>query len=282
MTSTILPNAQTDTGFSGRIGRTYADSEAVVPDVPSAPKGAPNVLLVLLDDVGFGHASTFGGPVNTPTLEKLAKEGIRYNRFHTTALCSPTRSAILSGRNHHSMHTGIIMELATGFPGYDGRWPENAVCVAQTLRMNNYNTAAFGKWHNTPDFETSPAGPFDRWPTGHGFEYFYGFQGGETNNWDPPLIENTLPIEKPAGDKEYHLSSAMADKAIAWISSQKASAPDKPFFCYWAPGAAHAPHHSPKDYADSTRASSIRAGTRCARRHSRGRSSWASCPRAPS
>ncbi|WOK35901.1 arylsulfatase [Sphingomonas sp. C3-2] len=250
MTKTILPYPQTDTHFSGRIGRTYSDSEAVVPEVPRAPEGAPNVLLVLLDDVGFGHASTFGGPVNTPTLEKLAREGIRYNRFHTTALCSPTRAAILSGRNHHSMHTGIIMELATGFPGYDGRWPENAACVAQTLRLNNYNTAAFGKWHNTPDFETSPAGPFDRWPTGHGFEYFYGFQGGETNNWDPPLIENTLPIEKPEGDDNYHLSAAMADKAIAWISSQKASAPDKPFFAYWAPGAAHAPHHSPKDYAD--------------------------------
>jgi arylsulfatase len=250
MTRTILPYPETDTHFSGRIGRTYTESEAVVPEVPRAPEGAPNVLLVLLDDVGFGHASTFGGPVNTPTLERLAKEGIRYNRFHTTALCSPTRAALLSGRNHHSVHTGIIMELATGFPGYDGRWPENAACIAQTLRLNNYNTAAFGKWHNTPDFETSPAGPFDRWPTGHGFEYFYGFQGGETNNWDPPLIENTQPIEKPAGDESYHLSSAMADKAIAWISSQKASAPDKPFFAYWAPGAAHAPHHSPKDYAD--------------------------------
>ncbi|MXO60686.1 sulfatase-like hydrolase/transferase [Altererythrobacter salegens] len=250
MTNTILPYPQTDTHFSGTIGRTYTDSEPVVAEVPKAPEGAPNVLLILLDDVGFGHTSTFGGPVNTPTLEKLSKEGIRYNRFHTTALCSPTRAAILSGRNHHSVHTGIIMELSTGFPGYDGRWPENAVCVAETMRRNNYNTAAFGKWHNTPDFETSPAGPFDRWPTGHGFEYFWGFQGGETNQWDPPLFENTSPTQRPEGSENWHLSEAMADQAIGWISQQKASAPDKPFFCYWAPGAAHAPHHVGKEWSD--------------------------------
>jgi arylsulfatase A-like enzyme len=250
MTSTILPYPQTDTHFTGRIGQTYTGSEAFVPSVPSAPAGAPNVLLVLLDDVGFGHAATFGGPVATPTLDRLAGEGLRYNRFHTTALCSPTRAAILSGRNHHSMHTGIIMELATGFPGYDGRWPENAVCVAETLRRNHYNTAAFGKWHNTPDFETSPAGPYDRWPSGHGFEYFWGFQGGETNNWNPPLFENTTPTQKPEGDENWHLTSAMADKAIAWIGAQKASAPDKPFFAYFAPGAAHAPHHAPREYIE--------------------------------
>ena len=250
MTETILPYPRTDTRFSGQIGQTYTDSKPVIAEIPKAPDGAPNVLLILLDDVGFGHTSTFGGPVNTPTLEKLSREGIRYNRFHTTALCSPTRAAILSGRNHHSVHTGIIMELSTGFPGYDGRWPENATCVAETLRQNNYNTAAFGKWHNTPDFETSPAGPFDRWPTGHGFEYFWGFQGGETNQWDPPLFENTSPTQKPEGDDEWHLSSAMADQAIGWISQQKACAPDKPFFCYWAPGAAHAPHHVSKEWSD--------------------------------
>lgn len=250
MTRTILPYPAPDTHFAGKIGRTYTESEPVIAEIPPAPEGAPNVLLVLLDDVGFGHAGTFGGPVATPVLDQLAKTGLRYNRFHTTALCSPTRAAMLSGRNHHSMHTGIIMELATGFPGYDGRWPENAACVAEVLRRNHYNTAAFGKWHNTPDHETSPAGPFDRWPTGHGFEYFYGFMGGETNNWNPPLYENTQPMQKPEGDEAWHLTSAMADRAISWISSQKGSAPDKPFFCYFAPGAAHAPHHAPRDYID--------------------------------
>ena len=239
-----------DAKFQGQIGTYYTNSKAEIPALPSAPEGAPNVLLILLDDVGFGQTSTFGGPVNTPVLQKLADEGLRYNQFHTTALCSPSRAALLSGRNHHSVHTGIIMELATGFPGYDGRWPKEAACVAETLRQSNYNTAAFGKWHNTPDYETSAAGPFDRWPTGLGFEYFWGFQGGETSNWNPPLVENTTPVDKPHDNPDWHLSEAMADKAIAWISSQKASAPKKPFFVYWAPGAAHAPHHAPKAWAD--------------------------------
>ena len=244
----ILPSPEPQ--FHGQIGTYYTDSKPDIPALPSAPKGAPNILLVLLDDVGFGHTSTFGGPANTPVLQKLADGGLRYNRFHTTALCSPTRAAILSGRNHHSVHTGIIMELATGYPGYDGRWPKEAACAAEILRQNNYNTAAFGKWHNTPDYETSPAGRFDRWPTGLGFEYFWGFQGGETNNWNPPLVENTTAIEKPHDDPNWHLSEAMAEKSIAWISAQKASAPNKPFFVYWAPGAAHAPHHVPEAWAD--------------------------------
>lgn len=244
----ILPSPEPR--FKGSVGTLYSNSTADVPVIASAPKGAPNVVLVLLDDVGFGHASTFGGPVNTPTLQMLAEGGISYNRFHTTALCSPTRAAMLSGRNHHSVHTGIIMELATGFPGYDGKWPKDSACVAEILRQNNYNTAAFGKWHNTPDYETSAAGPFDRWPTGLGFEYFWGFMGGETNNWHPPLHENTTPVEKPADDPTWHLSEAMAEKAISWISSQKASAPNKPFFLYWAPGAGHAPHHVAKEWAD--------------------------------
>lgn len=239
-----------DPPFEGKIGTYYSDSEADVRTPASAPDGAPNVLLVLLDDVGFGHAGAFGGPVNMPTLQRLANEGLRYNRFHTTALCSPTRAALLSGRNHHSMHMGCITELSTGFPGYDGIMPKNAALVAETLRQNGYNTAAFGKWHNTPDYETSSAGPFDRWPTGLGFEYFWGFMGGETNNWNPPLTENITPIEKPAGDPDWHLSSAMADKAIGWITMQKASAPKKPFFCYFAPGAAHAPHHVAPEWAN--------------------------------
>jgi arylsulfatase len=236
--------------FQGRIGTYYTDSEAEVPDLASAPEGAPNILLIQLDDVGFGHTSTFGGPVNTPTLQQLADGGLRYNRFHTTALCSPTRAALLTGRNHHSVHTGIIMELATGFPGYDGKMPKETACVAETLKQNGYSTAAFGKWHNTPDYEISAAGPFDRWPTGLGFEYWWGFQGGETNQWNPPLYENTTPIEKPHDNPKWHLSEAMTDKAIAWIGQQKATAPDKPFFIYFAPGAAHAPHHIHKEWAD--------------------------------
>lgn len=236
--------------YRGRIGTYYTDSQAEIPKLASAPEGAPNVLIVLLDDVGFGHTSTFGGPVNTPTLQKLADEGLRFNRFHTTALCSPTRAALLTGRNHHSVHTGIIMELATGFPGYDGKMPKEAACVAETLKQNGYSTAAFGKWHNTPDYEISAAGPFDRWPTGLGFEYWWGFQGGETNQWNPPLYENTTPIEKPHDNPKWHFSEAMTDKTISWIGQQKATAPDKPFFIYFAPGAAHAPHHVHKEWAD--------------------------------
>jgi arylsulfatase A-like enzyme len=236
--------------FKGRIGTYYTDSEAEIPEIRGAPAGAPNVLLVLLDDVGFGHTSTFGGPVNTPTLQKLANEGLRFNRFHTTALCSPTRAALLTGRNHHSAHTGIIMELATGYPGYDGKLPKETACIAEILKQNGYSTAAFGKWHNTPDYEVNAAGPFDRWPTGLGFEYWYGFQGGEASQWETPLYENTTPIEKPRDNPKWHLSEAIADQCIGWIGQQKAAAPDKPFFIYWAPGAAHAPHHVHQEWAD--------------------------------
>jgi arylsulfatase A-like enzyme len=236
--------------FRGRIGSTYADSEADVISLPKAPEGAPNVLLVLLDDVGFGQASTFGGPAQTPTLQRLADQGLRYNRFHTTALCSPTRAALLTGRNHHSVHTGCITELATGFPGYDGQWPREAACIAEILRANRYSTAAFGKWHNTPDHELSAAGPFDRWPYGKGFDYFYGFQGGESSQWHTPLFENNAPIEPPHDNPAWHFSEAMAEKAISWIGQQKAAAPDKPFFIYFAPGACHTPHHVASEWAD--------------------------------
>lgn len=239
-----------DKKFEGKIGEDYTKSKADIPEMFNAPDGAPNILLVLLDDVGFGHASTFGGPINTPTLERLANEGLKYNRFHTTALCSPTRAALLSGRNHHSVHTGTIMELATGFPGYDGVLPKDSALIAKILRDNGYSTSAFGKWHNTPDYEVSVAGPFDRWPTGLGFDYWWGFQGGEANQWNTPLYENTSPVEKDKNDPNWHLSSAMADKAISWITQQKSAAPDKPFFLYWAPGATHAPHHVAKEWAD--------------------------------
>ena len=236
--------------FRGRIGNTYVDSEPDIILAPTAPPGAPNVLAILLDDVGFGQTSTFGGPVQTPTLQRLADQGLRYNRFHTTALCSPTRAAFLTGRNHHSVHTGVITEMATGFPGYDGVWPREAACIAEILKGHNYSTAAFGKWHNTPDHELGAPGPFDRWPVGKGFDYWYGFQGGESSQWHTPLYENTAPIEPPHDNPKWHFSEAIAEKAIGWIGQQKGSAPDMPFFIYFAPGACHSPHHIHKEWAD--------------------------------
>lgn len=234
--STIKPDRSSlpieSAEFTGTIGETYATSEAHVSTPLHAPADSPNVIIMMLDDTGFGHTSTFGGPVHSPTADRLANEGIRYNRFHTTALCSPTRAALLTGRNHHSVHTGIIMELATGFPGYDGMIQKDTASIAETLRQNGYSTAAFGKWHNTPDYEISLAGPFDRWPTGLGFDYWWGFQGGETHQWDPPLYENVTPIERPQDVENWHLSEAMTDKAISWIGAQKAAAPNKPFFLY--------------------------------------------------
>ncbi|WP_445638058.1 Sulfatase-like hydrolase/transferase [Nostoc sp. DSM 114161] len=247
-TSKVLPIPEPE--FKGKIGITYKDSKPDFPQPITAPAKAPNVLLVILDDVGFGQASTFGGPVETPNLTRLADTGLRYNQFHTTALCSPTRAALLTGRNHHSVNTGVVEELATGYPGYTTILPKSAATVAEVLRQNGYNTAAFGKWHNTPDFETSAAGPFDRWPTGLGFEYFYGFLGGDTNQWSPALVENTKRVEKPANNPDYHLTPDLVDHAIAWIRNQQSIAPDKPFFTYLATGATHAPHHAPKAWID--------------------------------
>ena len=216
------------------------------------PKGAPNVLIVLIDDVGFGASSAFGGPCNTPTAEKLAAGGLKYNRFHTTALCSPTRQALLTGRNHHSCGMGGITEIATGAPGYCSVLPNTMSPLARTLKLNGYNTAQFGKCHEVPVWETSPAGPFDAWPTGGGgFEYFYGFIGGEANQWYPTLYEGTIPVEiKKTPEEGYHLMEDMTDKAMKWVAQQKALTPDKPFFIYLAPGATHAPHHVPKEWAD--------------------------------
>ncbi|HEY7449917.1 MAG TPA: arylsulfatase, partial [Vicinamibacterales bacterium] len=216
------------------------------------PKGAPNVLVILLDDVGFGASSAFGGPCQTPNAEKLAAGGLKYNRFHTTALCSPTRQALLTGRNHHSVGMGGITEIASGSPGYCSVLPNTASPIARTLKLNGYATAQFGKCHEVPVWETSPAGPFDAWPTGGGgFEYFYGFIGGEAHQWYPSLYEGTTPIEvKKTPAEGYHLMEDMTDKAIAWIGQQKALIPDKPFFIYFAPGATHAPHHVPKEWAD--------------------------------
>jgi len=215
-----------------------------------SPPGAPNVLLVLIDDAGFGSSSAFGGPCNTPTAEMLAAEGLKYIRFHTTALCSPTRQALLTGRNHHSAGMGGITETATSIPGYTSLRLNNMAPLAKILKLNGYSTAQFGKCHEVPTWENNVIGPMEHWPAGGGgFERFYGFQAGETNQWYPELLDNTTRVELP-DDPEYHLVPDMTDKAIAYIRAQKATAPDKPFFIYFAPGATHAPHHVPKEWAD--------------------------------
>ncbi|MDJ0592062.1 MAG: arylsulfatase, partial [Pleurocapsa sp. MO_226.B13] len=215
----------------------------------SAPKDAPNILLIMPDDVGFGAATTFGGPIPTPALDRVANAGIRYNQFHTTALCSPTRAALITGRNHHSDATGVIMELGTGFPGYNSLMPKSNGTIAQVLKANGYNTAWYGKNHNVPDWHSSQAGPFDLWPTGLGFEQFFGFIGGDTSQFTPAIFDGTRPVEPP-DDEDYHLDKDMADRAITYIREQNALAPEKPFFIYYAPGTAHAPHHAPKEWID--------------------------------
>ena len=212
-----------------------------------APAGAPNVVIVLIDDLGFGGPSTFGGPINTPTLDGLAQNGLRYNNFHTTALCSPTRAALKSGRNHHTVNMGFITEMATSFPGNTGQIPNATAPLAEMLRLNGYSTGAFGKWHETAAWEVSVSGPFDRWPTRQGFDKFYGFIGGETNQWAPFLFDGVTQVELPK-DPNYHFMTDMTDKARAWIKYQKALTPGKPAFVYFAPGATHAPHHVPKEW----------------------------------
>ncbi|MBP8137000.1 MAG: arylsulfatase, partial [Candidatus Eisenbacteria bacterium] len=217
-----------------------------------APVGAPNVVVVLLDDVGFGAAATFGGPAETPTLDALAHEGLRYNRFHTTGICSPTRASLLSGRNAHAVGIGAVMNSADERPGYTGVHAPDAATIAEVLRRNGYNTAAFGKWHQTADWEISQSGPFDRWPTGMGFEKFYGFFGGESDQFEPTLIEGTTPVLRPQG-KGYHLTEDLAQRAIEWLQAQHSVTPDKPFFLYFAPGATHAPLQAPKAWIEKYR-----------------------------
>jgi arylsulfatase len=242
----VLPRPEPP--FKGKIGRTVKDSVKDFPKEVSAPKGAPNILLILTDDVGFGASSTFGGLVPTAAMDRLAKAGLRYTQFHTTALCSPTRAALLSGRNHHSNATGVIMELASGFPGYNSLMPRSNGTFAEVLKQNGYTTAWYGKNHNVPDWHSSQAGPFDLWPTGLGFEYFYGFIGGDTSQWAPALFENIKPIEPPHDQKDYFFDKDMADHAIDRIRLLHAVAPEKPWLAYYAPGTAHAPHHAPKDW----------------------------------
>lgn len=233
-------------------GKIHADRDKAVADWPQgvkAPPGAPNVVLVLLDDVGFGASSTFGGPAQTPELDKLADGGLRYNQFHVTGLCSPTRAALLSGRNHHQVGFGTVADIGSGYPGYNAVWKKNHASIATVLKGNGYSTAAFGKWHNTSPWEISPAGPFDRWPTGLGFEYFYGFLGGADNQWEPRLYRNTVAVEPRKTPAEgYHLTTDLADDAVKWLHQHDAVAPEKPFFLYFAPGATHSPHHVPKEW----------------------------------
>jgi arylsulfatase A-like enzyme len=257
--------------FKGVIALEPKDAKPAFPTQPTAPKGAPNILLVLLDDVGFSAAQTFGGAINTPTLDALSQQGLRYNQFHTTAMCSPTRAALLTGRNHHSVHTGQIMEMATGYPGYDSLVGKDTAGFGEILRQNGWNTAWFGKDHNVPDWETSQAGPFDRWPTGLGFEKFYGFIGGDMNQWRALVFDGTTPIEPYVGKPDYNLDYDLAGKAIDYIGMQHAVAPNKPFFVYYAPGATHAPHHPRKEWIEKY-AGKTWAGTSCVNKRWRGRS----------
>ncbi|WP_108659502.1 arylsulfatase [Acuticoccus kandeliae] len=237
--------------FGGTIGRTYQESTGEWPALPTPPEGAPNVVIILLDDVGYGQTSTFGGPVPTPALDALAEEGLKFTRFHTTAICGPSRAALITGRNHHNAGSGFLAEWATGFPSYNNMIPRSTATIGAILKHNGYATSWFGKNHNTPDWESSVAGPFDRWPTGMGFDYFYGFIGGETHQYYPVIFENTTPVEPDQSPEEgYHFMSDMTDKAIDWMRYTKSIAPQKPFLMYFAPGAAHAPHHAPTEWRD--------------------------------
>lgn len=242
-----------DRPYAGFIAYDAKDPDSKFPPIEPLrpPDAAPNVLIVLIDDAGFGSSATFGGPCASPTAERLAKNGLRYTRFHTTALCSPTRAALLSGRNHHTVGMGGITEIATSAPGYSSMRPNSMAPLPEILRLNGYSTAQFGKCHEVPVWEASPVGPFDRWPTGSGFEYFYGFVAGETNQWYPAIHEGTKVVDPPKTPEEgYHFMEDMTDRAIAWVRQQRLLAGEKPFFMYFAPGATHAPHHVPKEWAD--------------------------------
>jgi len=235
--------------FKGNVGTTYQDSDpATFPKSVTPPKGAPNVLLILLDDVGFGQFDVTGGGVPSPNLDKLRDQGVLYTQFHTTALCSPTRAALLTGRNHNTAGTGIITELATGYDGYTGIIPKSTATIGEILRQNGYATAWFGKNHNTPVYETGPLGPFDHWPNGLGFDYFYGFNAGDINQYKYDLIENKNRVERPEGN--VHLSTLLADKTIEYLQRAEAIEPNKPWFVYLAPAATHSPHQAPKEWLD--------------------------------
>jgi arylsulfatase A-like enzyme len=246
---TILPKP--DAPFAGKLERDVRQSIPAWPEQVTAPKGAPNVLLILVDDVGFSTTSTFGGPVPTPNFDKLAARGLRYNAFHVNAICAPSRAALLSGRNNHQIGFGTITEHAQGYPGYNSIWPASSAGIAKVLEENGYSTAAFGKWHNTPVWEANPAGPYNRWPTGEGFEYFYGFLSAFDSQYNPRLYRNTTPVEPSKTAAEgYNLTTDMTEDAIRWLHMHDAAAPDRPFFMYFATAATHTPHHVPKHWID--------------------------------
>ena len=239
--------------FGGAVSPNAAQSTPSWPALVVPPKGAPNILLIMTDDVGFAAPSTFGGVIPTPTLDRVASMGLRYTRFHTTALCSPTRAALLTGRNHHSVSTGVVVDQATGYPGYDSVIKRDTVAIGEILRQNGYDTSWYGKDHNTPQWVASQAGPFTDWPTGpiKGFDYYYGFLGDDTSQWQPNnLFRNTTPIEPYLGHPGWNLTTAMADEAIARIRMLNEVQPDRPFMIYYAPGGTHAPHHPTKEWVD--------------------------------
>jgi arylsulfatase len=238
--------------FAGTLGRTHETSIPAWPVFPKPPEGAPNIVVVMLDDAGFAASEAFGGLVKTPAMSRLRQEGAAYNSFHVTAVCSPTRAALMSGRNHHQVGFGGTTEVSAGYPGYNALWPKSAAPFAEVLRRSGYSTALFGKWHNTPRWEISPAGPFDRWPTSLGFEQFYGFMTGETSQWEPQLWRNTFPVEPPGTPEEgYHFTNDIADEAIRWVRMQESMAPDKPFLLFFMPAGPHKPHHVPQAWIDS-------------------------------
>ncbi len=246
-----LPFPPTPSG--SKAGPTIATSTySPLPAQSHLPAGAPNILVIMLDDVGPALPSTFGGVINTPTLSRLADDGISYNRFQNAAVCSPTRAALLTGRNPHRVGFGQIAELSNDWDGYSGRIPRTSATVAKVLGDYGYATAAFGKWHNTPANETTAVGPYTNWPVGQGvgFDYFYGFLAGESSQWDPAVVENTVRLDPSRGKPRYHLTEDMTDKAVSWMKQERALTPDRPFFMYWAPGASHGPHQIFKEWAD--------------------------------
>ena len=240
--------------FGGVIKESVKDSKPYWPPPVVAPKGAPNILLIMTDDQGYGISSTFGGVIPTPSLDRVAKVGLRYTQFHSTALCSPTRAALITGRNHHSVGTGVVGELATGYPGYDSIIGLERATIGEILKENGYATSWFGKEHNTPSFQYSIAGPYDQWPSGMGFEYFYGFMGGETDQWTPYLFKDHTQITPWVGHPGYNLTTDMADEAVKYLHSMNAVAPDKPFFLYYVPGGTHSPHQPTKEWIDKIHA----------------------------
>jgi arylsulfatase A-like enzyme len=249
--------------FGGVIKDSATDSTPWWPARVVPPKGAPNILLIMTDDMGYGVSSTFGGVIPTPAMDRIAKAGLRYTQFHSTALCSPTRAALITGRNHHSVGFGVIGELSTGYPGYDSVISKDKATIGTILRDNGFATSWYGKNHNTPTFQYSLAGPFDQWPSGMGFDYFYGFMGGETDQWTPYLFKDHTQISPWIGKPDYNLTTDLADEAVKYLGDLNAAAPDTPFFLYYVPGGAHSPNG-----LKSSKASSIRATKRCARRFS--------------